>query len=84
MSVSVFDASAEPSSPEPDDDEVDAVEPEGDAEPEADEEDEEDGEDEDDPVDPAEPDVSANAIAGIDAIAAPTPNATASAPTRPT
>jgi hypothetical protein len=28
--------------------------------------------------------VSAMAVAGLDAIAAPTPNATASAPTRPT
>lgn len=36
-----------------------------------------------DPVDPAEPVVSANAI-GTDATAEPTPNATASAPTRPT
>jgi hypothetical protein len=36
-----------------------------------------------DPVDPAEPSVSANA-AGIEAIPAPTPNANASAPTRPT
>jgi len=40
--------------------------------------------DEDEPVEPAEPEVSANAIPGIEAIAAPTPNATASAPTRPT
>jgi len=70
--VSVSDASPEPSPPEADGDD--------------DEDDEADGEDEedDDPVDPAEPEVSANAIAGIDAIAAPTPNATASAPTRPT
>lgn len=36
-----------------------------------------------DPVDPAEPAVSANAN-GTDAIAEPTPNATANAPTRPT
>ena len=35
------------------------------------------------PVDPAEPDVSANAN-GTDAIAEPTPSATANAPTRPT
>ena len=35
-----------------------------------------------DPVDPADPVVSANAI-GTEAIADPTPNATASAPTRP-
>ena len=35
------------------------------------------------PVDPAEPDVSAKAI-GTDAIAEPTPSATANAPTRPT
>jgi hypothetical protein len=35
-------------------------------------------------VEPPEPVVSANAIAGIDAIAAPTPKATARAPTRPT
>jgi hypothetical protein len=34
------------------------------------------------PADPAEPEVSANAM-GIDAIAEPTPNATARAPTRP-
>jgi len=39
--------------------------------------------DADDPADLAEP-VSAAAIPGIDAIAAPTPNATANAPTRPT
>ena len=36
------------------------------------------------PVEPAEPVVSAKATAGIDAIAAPTPKATANAPTRPT
>ena len=36
------------------------------------------------PDDPAEPVVSANATAGIAATAAPTPNATANAPTRPT
>ncbi len=36
------------------------------------------------PVEPLEPVVSANATAGIEAIAAPTPKATASAPTRPT
>ena len=35
------------------------------------------------PVEPAEPVVSANAT-GTDAIAEPTPNATANAPTRPT
>ena len=35
------------------------------------------------PLDPAEPAVSANAN-GTDAIAEPTPNATANAPTRPT
>jgi hypothetical protein len=35
-------------------------------------------------VEPAEPAVSAYATAGIDATAAPTPSATASAPTRPT
>ena len=40
-------------------------------------------EDESAPVDPAEPVVSA-AANGIDAIADPTPRATASAPTRPT
>ena len=40
--------------------------------------------DELEPVEPAEPVGSANATPGIDAIAAPTPNATASAPTRPT
>ena len=37
----------------------------------------------DDPVEPPEPVVSANAT-GTDATAEPTPNATASAPTRPT
>lgn len=42
-----------------------------------------DGADELEPAEPAEPAVSAKAT-GIDAIAAPTPNATASAPTRPT
>lgn len=36
------------------------------------------------PVEPPEPEVSANASAGNAAMAAPTPNATASAPTRPT
>ena len=36
------------------------------------------------PVEPADPVVSAAAMAGNDAIAAPTPSATASAPTRPT
>jgi hypothetical protein len=36
------------------------------------------------PVDPAEPVVSANATAGITTTAVPMPNATASAPTRPT
>ena len=36
-----------------------------------------------DELEPAEPFVSANAIAGVHAIAAPTPRATASAPTRP-
>jgi hypothetical protein len=36
------------------------------------------------PVDPAEPAVSAAAMAGMEAIAAPTPRAKASAPTRPT
>ena len=36
------------------------------------------------PDDPAEPVVSANATAGMAATAAPTPNATANAPTRPT
>lgn len=35
-------------------------------------------------LDPAVPDVSANATRGIEATAAPTPSATASAPTRPT
>jgi hypothetical protein len=37
-----------------------------------------------DELEPAEPAASANATAGIDAIAAPTPSATANAPTRPT
>ena len=37
-----------------------------------------------DPVDPADPVVSANATTGIAANPAPTPNATANAPTRPT
>jgi len=37
----------------------------------------------DEPVEPPEPVVSAKAI-GTDATAAPTPNATANAPTRPT
>jgi hypothetical protein len=40
-------------------------------------------EDDDDPVDPSEPCRSANAT-GIDTTAAPTPRATANAPTRPT
>ena len=40
--------------------------------------------DELEPVEPAEPVVSANATAGMDAIAAPIPKANASAPTRPT
>jgi len=40
--------------------------------------------DDDEPVEPPEPVSSANATAGMDAIAAPTPKATASAPTRPT
>lgn len=40
--------------------------------------------DEVEPLEPAEPVVSANATAGLVAIAAPTPSATASAPTRPT
>lgn len=42
-----------------------------------------DGADELVPVEPSEPVVSANAI-GMDATAAPTPKATANAPTRPT
>jgi hypothetical protein len=43
-----------------------------------------DGLDELDPVEPGEPVVSAKATAGMDPIAAPTPSAIASAPTRPT
>jgi len=42
-----------------------------------------DDDESDDPDDPDDPVVSANAT-GIDATADPTPNATASAPTRPT
>ncbi|MCB1263458.1 MAG: hypothetical protein KDB56_02490 [Mycobacterium sp.] len=79
------DASAEPSSPEPEGADVDDDEPEDDElEDDDDDEPEDEDDDVDDPVDPGEPEVSANAMAGIDAIAAPTPNATARAPTRPT
>jgi hypothetical protein len=42
------------------------------------------GDDESDDDEPADPVVSATATAGIEMIAAPTPSATASAPTRPT
>jgi hypothetical protein len=45
--------------------------------------DDDDSDDSDDPVDPSEPCRSANAT-GIDTTAAPTPRATANAPTRPT
>ena len=45
--------------------------------------DESDDDESDEPVEPPEPVVSANAT-GIDATAAPTPKATANAPTRPT
>jgi hypothetical protein len=45
--------------------------------------DDDDFDDSDDPVDPSEPCRSANAT-GIDTTAAPTPRATANAPTRPT
>jgi hypothetical protein len=45
--------------------------------------DDSDDDESDEPVEPPEPVVSANAT-GIDATAAPTPKATANAPTRPT
>jgi hypothetical protein len=53
---------------------------------EEEEEDDDDDDDDDDSPDDVDPpsDGSANAMPGMDAIAAPTPNVTANAPTRPT
>jgi len=78
--------STEPSVLEPDNEPSAAGDPGLGEEPpdDAPVEDNEEDPDDDEPVEPFEPVVSANATADIDAIAAPTPRATASAPTRPT
>ncbi|MCH9730366.1 MAG: hypothetical protein K0U84_11960 [Actinomycetia bacterium] len=71
--VPALNPSEEPSAPDPDDFDPDCEPEESEPDNELDES-----------VEPADPMASANATAGSDAIAAPTPKMTANAPTRPT